>query len=100
MAVDIKDVEQVAQELQQKFDDFKAKNDKRVDAIEQEKQRQVAAIIEAGGITTPAGRKLLNEMQTEYSTRHLSLGGVADMVSGTLLMADIEEEFCSASTDE
>ena len=37
MAVDIKDVEQVAQELQQKFDDFKAKNDKRVDAIEQEK---------------------------------------------------------------
>ncbi|EAO5730012.1 phage major capsid protein, partial [Escherichia coli] len=27
MAVDIKDVEQVAQELQQKFDDFKAKND-------------------------------------------------------------------------
>ena len=35
MAVDIKDVEQVAQELQQKFDDFKAKNDKRVDAIEQ-----------------------------------------------------------------
>ena len=70
------------------------------DAIEQEKQRQVAAIIEAGGITTPAGRKLLNEMQTEYSTRHLSLGGVADMVSGTLLMADIEEEFCSASTDE
>lgn len=38
MAVDIKDVEQVAQELQQKFDDFKAKNDKRVEAIEQEKQ--------------------------------------------------------------
>ncbi|EEW1818405.1 TPA: phage major capsid protein, partial [Escherichia coli] len=37
MAVDIKDVEQVAQELQQKFDDFKAKNDKRVEAIEQEK---------------------------------------------------------------
>lgn len=37
MAVDIKDVEQVAQELQQKFDDFKAKNDKRVEAIEQER---------------------------------------------------------------
>nr|MDM8889655.1 phage major capsid protein [Escherichia coli] len=27
MSVDIKDVEQVAQDLQQKFDDFKAKND-------------------------------------------------------------------------
>lgn len=39
MAVDIKDVEQVAQDLQQKFDDFKAKNDKRIDAIEQEKSK-------------------------------------------------------------
>ncbi|HBT5692678.1 TPA: phage major capsid protein, partial [Klebsiella pneumoniae] len=37
MAVEIKDVEQVAQDLQQKFDDFKAKNDKRIDAIEAEK---------------------------------------------------------------
>lgn len=43
MAVDIKDVEQVAQELQQKFDDFKAKNDKRVDAIEQEKRQACRA---------------------------------------------------------
>lgn len=34
---DIKDVEQVAQDLQAKFDDFKAKNDKRIEAIEQEK---------------------------------------------------------------
>ncbi len=45
MAVDIKDVEQVAQELQQKFDDFKAKNDKRVEAIEQEKGK----LCRAGG---------------------------------------------------
>lgn len=37
MAVEIKDVEQVAQELQAKFEDFKAKNDKRIDAIESEK---------------------------------------------------------------
>ncbi len=37
MAVEIKDVEQVAQDLQQKFDDFKAKNDKRIDTIEAEK---------------------------------------------------------------
>lgn len=48
MAVDIKDVEQVAQELQQKFDDFKAKNDKRVDAIEQEKGK----LARAGGNRT------------------------------------------------
>ncbi|HFP3475234.1 TPA: phage major capsid protein, partial [Escherichia coli] len=29
MMADVKDVEQVAQELQRKFDDFKEKNDKR-----------------------------------------------------------------------
>ncbi|MBJ3129479.1 phage major capsid protein, partial [Salmonella enterica subsp. enterica serovar Typhimurium] len=51
MAVDIKDVEQVAQELQQKFDDFKAKNDKRVDAIEQEKGKL------AGQVETLNGKR-------------------------------------------
>ena len=37
MAVEIKDVEQVAQELQAKFDDFRSKNDKRIEALESEK---------------------------------------------------------------
>ncbi len=37
MSVDVKDVEQVAQELQAKFDVFKEKNDKRLEAVEQEK---------------------------------------------------------------
>lgn len=37
MAVEQKDVEQVAQELQAKFDAFKEKNDKRLEAVEQEK---------------------------------------------------------------
>ncbi|OVZ87882.1 Predicted phage phi-C31 gp36 major capsid-like protein [Yersinia frederiksenii] len=37
MAVETKDVEQVAQELNQRFSEFKEKNDKRIDAIEQEK---------------------------------------------------------------
>ncbi|ELN3558180.1 phage major capsid protein, partial [Escherichia coli] len=37
MSVDVKDVEQVAQELQAKFDAFKEKNDKRLEAVEQEK---------------------------------------------------------------
>lgn len=39
MSVDVKDVEQVAQELQVKFDAFKEKNDKRLEAVEQEKGR-------------------------------------------------------------
>ncbi|MCF7261859.1 phage major capsid protein [Escherichia coli] len=37
MSVDVKDVEQVAQELQAKFDAFKEKNDQRLEAVEQEK---------------------------------------------------------------
>ncbi|MBY6247712.1 phage major capsid protein [Citrobacter werkmanii] len=37
MSVDVKDVELVAQELQAKFDAFKEKNDKRLEAVEQEK---------------------------------------------------------------
>ncbi len=37
MSVDVKDVEQVAQELQAKFDAFKEKNDKRLEAVELEK---------------------------------------------------------------
>ncbi|MBW5875174.1 phage major capsid protein [Yersinia enterocolitica] len=37
MTVETKDVEQVAQELNQRFSEFKEKNDKRIDAIEQEK---------------------------------------------------------------
>lgn len=37
MAIEKKDVEEVAQALQKKFDEFKEKNDKRLDAVEQEK---------------------------------------------------------------
>lgn len=37
MAVDKQDIAQVAEELQQKFDAFKEKNNKRIDAIESEK---------------------------------------------------------------
>ena len=37
MAVDAKDVSQVAEELGKRFDEFKSSNDKRIDAIEQEK---------------------------------------------------------------
>lgn len=66
---DVKDVEQVAQELQRKFDDFKEKNDKRIDAIEQETEEKCgcshAAFKASGGNylgcphsrTEPANRK-------------------------------------------
>lgn len=44
MSVDVKDVEQVAQELQAKFDAFKEKNDKRLEAVEQEKGKLAGEI--------------------------------------------------------
>ncbi|SIQ13896.1 phage major capsid protein [Marinobacterium stanieri] len=37
MAVELKDIEQVAEEFGQKFEEFKSKNDKRIDALESEK---------------------------------------------------------------
>lgn len=49
MAVEIKDVEQVAQELQAKFDDFRAKNDKRIEAIEGEKGKLAGQVESLNG---------------------------------------------------
>lgn len=39
MPADIQDVKQVAEELGAKFDEFKGKNDKRIEAVEQEKSK-------------------------------------------------------------
>lgn len=49
MAVEIKDVEQVAQELQAKFDAFKEKNDKRLEAVEQEKGKLAGEVENLNG---------------------------------------------------
>lgn len=52
MAVDIKDVEQVAQELQKKFDEFKEKNDKRMTAVEQERGKLAGEVETLNGKLT------------------------------------------------
>ncbi|WP_430963142.1 phage major capsid protein [Salmonella sp. CQ24WZ0631SAL] len=80
MAVDIKDVEQVAQELQQKFDDFKAKNDKRVDAIEQEKGKL------AGQVETLNGKlseleNLKSDLEKELLELKRPAGGAQNKVA-------------------
>ncbi|TKI02671.1 phage major capsid protein [Martelella alba] len=56
MSVEIKDVEQVAQDLQKKFDEFKEKNDARLSAVEQEKGKL------AGEVETLNGK--LSELDT------------------------------------
>lgn len=52
MAVEIKDVEQVAQELNQKFSEFKEKNDKRLDAVEHEKGKLAGEVETLNGKLT------------------------------------------------
>ncbi|MDU1061626.1 MAG: phage major capsid protein [Leclercia adecarboxylata] len=39
MSVEVKDVQEVAEKLQKSFDEFRAKNDKRIDGIESEKSK-------------------------------------------------------------
>ncbi|EPK3134565.1 phage major capsid protein, partial [Morganella morganii] len=44
MAVDHKDISEVAKELKASFEEFKSKNDKRIDAIESEKGRLAESV--------------------------------------------------------
>ncbi|WET42502.1 phage major capsid protein [Citrobacter enshiensis] len=68
MAVEIKDVEQVAQELQAKFDDFRAKNDKRIDALESEKGKL------AGEVDTLNGKlSELENLKSDLESELVSL---------------------------
>ena len=39
MAIELKDIEEVAKDLGAKFDEFKSVNDKRIDGIDQEKSK-------------------------------------------------------------
>ncbi|HBH4385603.1 phage major capsid protein [Escherichia coli] len=75
MMADVKDVEQVAQELQRKFDDFKEKNDKRIDAIEQEKGKL------AGEVETLNGK--LAELENLKSDLEAELAEVKRPAGGT-----------------
>jgi len=76
MPVDIKDVEQVAQEIQQKFNDFKEKNDKRIDGIEQEKGKL------AGQVDTLNGKlseldELKSSLEAEIKQLKRPAGGTS-----------------------
>ncbi len=75
MAVEIKDVEQVAQDLQKRFDEFKEKNDKRVTAIEQEKGKL------AGEVETLNGK--LSELDALKSSLEEELKQVKRPGGGT-----------------
>jgi HK97 family phage major capsid protein len=86
MAIEEKDVQQVAQEIQQRFDEFKQKNDKRLEAMEAEKGKlsgQVETLNgklteldvlksaleeELAGLKRPNGSKSNNPAVSEHKT--------------------------------
>ncbi|WP_347254380.1 phage major capsid protein [Leminorella grimontii] len=84
MAVDIKDVEQVAQDLQAKFNDFRAKNDKRIDAIEGEKSKL------AGEVETLNGK--LSELDALKSSLEAELAALKRPGGGTETKAASEHK--------
>lgn len=67
MAVEAKDVEQVAQELQAKFDDFRSKNDKRLDALESEKGKLAVEVETLNGKLTELDN-LKSDLEAELAT--------------------------------
>ena len=84
MAVEIKDVEQVAQDLQKKFDEFREKNDKRIEAVEQEKSKL------AGEVDTLNGK--LSELDQLKSDLEAELAAVKRPGGGTQSKAATEHK--------
>ncbi|ERK18610.1 Phage major capsid protein [Pantoea sp. AS-PWVM4] len=81
MSVEIKDVELVAQELQQKFDDFRAKNDKRIDAIEQEKGKLAGEVETLNGKLTELDQ-LKSALEEELKQVKRPGGGTQSKAAG------------------
>lgn len=69
-------------------------------AILQWKDKQVDECLAAGGITTAAGRALLNDLEQEFSRRHLSLGGTADLIILTFFLTLVKEELANGLSNE
>ncbi|HBM0960300.1 TPA: phage major capsid protein [Enterobacter roggenkampii] len=81
MTVEVKDVELVAQELQAKFEDFRSKNDKRIEALESEKGKL------AGEVETLNGKlseldQLKSSLEEELKQVKRPGGGTQSKVSG------------------
>jgi HK97 family phage major capsid protein len=81
MAVEQKDVEQVAQELQQKFDAFKEKNDKRIDAIAQEKGK-LAGEVETLNVKLSELDALKSDLEDELKQVKRPGGGTQSKEAG------------------
>lgn len=66
MAVEIKDVQEVAENLQKSFDEFKEKNNKRIEGIEQEKGK-LAGEVETLNSKLTELEKLKGDLESELA---------------------------------
>lgn len=114
MAVEAKDVEQVAQELQVKFDDFRSKNDKRIDALESEKGKLAGEVetlneklteldnlkseleVELAAIKRPGGSPQQSKAATEHKTAFMQFMRKGDDDG----LRDLERKALQVGSDE
>lgn len=114
MAVEAKDVEQVAQELQVKFDDFRSKNDKRIDALESEKGKLAGEVetlngklteldnlksdleAELAAIKRPGGSPQQSKTATEHKTAFMQFMRKGDDDG----LRDLERKALQVGSDE
>ncbi|OBS89154.1 capsid protein [Enterobacter roggenkampii] len=114
MAVEAKDVEQVAQELQVKFDDFRSKNDKRIDALESEKGKLAGEVetlneklteldnlksdleAELAAIKRPGGSPQQSKAATEHKTAFMQFMRKGDDDG----LRDLERKALQVGSDE
>lgn len=114
MAVGAKDVEQVAQELQVKFDDFRSKNDKRIDALESEKGKLAGEVetlneklteldnlksdleAELAAIKRPGGSPQQSKAATEHKTAFMQFMRKGDDDG----LRDLERKALQVGSDE
>ncbi|MFC2685495.1 MAG: triphosphoribosyl-dephospho-CoA synthase CitG [Limosilactobacillus oris] len=69
-------------------------------AILEWKNAQVDACLAAGGITTAAGRGKLAQLEQEFTAKHLSLGGTADLLIVTIFLTLVKERLADGLSNE
>lgn len=77
MAVDHKDISEVAKELKASFEEFKSKNDKRIDAIESEKGRLAESVETLNGRLSELD-ELKSSLEAELAAVKRPAGGVVN----------------------
>ncbi|EAZ5304628.1 phage major capsid protein [Salmonella enterica] len=80
MAVEIKDVQEVAENLQKSFDEFKEKNNKRIEGIEQEKGK-LAGEVETLNSKLTELEKLKSDLESELAAVKRPGGGTESKVA-------------------